>query len=142
TAVDHALLLDDSLAEAHVALAGVQFRETMGRGAESDHQEGMDSLRRAITLNPNLSIAHQRYAWALSAFGHLDESVREMKRAQELDPLSATNNTALGISFVFARQYREGLDYCHRAAELAPTFASAQSNLGFVYVLNGMYEQA
>jgi TolB-like protein/serine/threonine protein kinase/Flp pilus assembly protein TadD len=142
TAVERALLLDDSLAEAHVALAGVQFREKMGRRTESDQQEGIDSLRRAITLNPNLAIAHQRYAWALSSFGHLDESVREMKRAQELDPLSATNNTALGISFVFARRYREALDYCYRAAELAPTLASVQSNLGFAYTLNGMYEQA
>ena len=96
SAAEHALLLDDSIAEAHVALAMVQFREKMGRGAEFDDQEAMDSLRRAITLNPNLAIAHQRYAWALSSFGHLDESVREMTRAQELDPLSADGLRARG----------------------------------------------
>jgi TolB-like protein/Flp pilus assembly protein TadD/tRNA A-37 threonylcarbamoyl transferase component Bud32 len=142
TAAEHALQLDDSIAEAHVAAAMVQFRENVGRHAESDHQEAMDSLRRAISLNPNLAIAHQRYAWALSSFGHLDESVREIKRAQELDPLSATNNTALGLILIFARQYPEALAYCSKAAELAPNEAPIQENVGAAYALNGMYEQA
>jgi eukaryotic-like serine/threonine-protein kinase len=141
-AAEHALQLDDSIAEAHVAAAMVQFRENVGRHAESDHQEAMDSLRRAISLNPNLAIAHQRYAWSLSSFGHLNESVREIKRAQELDPLSATNNTALGLILIFARQYREALAYCSKAAELAPNEAPIQENLGAAYALNGMYEQA
>jgi TolB-like protein/DNA-binding winged helix-turn-helix (wHTH) protein/Flp pilus assembly protein TadD len=141
-AAERALLLDDTIAEAHVALAMVQFYQKGDQHAESDHQAGIDSLRRAIALNPNLAIAHQRYAWCLCAFGHLDEAVREMKRAQELDPLSPTNNTALGIVLAFARQYREALAFCYKAAELAPNEALMQENLAFVYTLNGMYEQA
>jgi Flp pilus assembly protein TadD len=72
----------------------------------------------------------------------LDEAVQEMRRAQELDPLSPTNNTALGVTLIFARQYREALAYCSRAAELASNEAPIQENLGFAYALNGMYEQA
>ena len=139
-AAERALLLDDSIAEAHVAEAMVQFR---GQGiSESANQSAMNSLRRALALNPNLAIAHQRYAWALAAFGHLDESVREMRRAQELDPLSHVNNTALGIILIYARQYREALAYCYKAAELAPNLAPTQSTLAFAYALNGMYQQA
>jgi Flp pilus assembly protein TadD len=78
---------------------------------EADHQAAMNSLRRALELNPNLPIAHQRYAWCLCASGQLNEAVREMRRAQELDPLSPTTNTALGIILVFARQYRDALTY-------------------------------
>jgi TolB-like protein/Flp pilus assembly protein TadD len=141
-AAKRALLLDDSIAEAHVAAAGVQLYDRRGRLDESDYQAGMDSLRRAIALNPNLAIAHQRYAWCLCAFGHLNEAVREMKRAQELDPLSPTNNTALGIVLAFARHYREALDFCYKAAELAPNEAPMQENLALGYTLNGMYEQA
>jgi TolB-like protein/DNA-binding winged helix-turn-helix (wHTH) protein/Flp pilus assembly protein TadD len=141
-AAKRALLLDDSIAEAHVAAAGVQLYDRRGRHDESDYQAGMDSLRRAIALNPNLAIAHQRYAWCLCAFGHLNEAVREMKRAQELDPLSPTNNTALGIVLAFARHYREALDFCYKAAELAPNEAPMQENLALGYTLNGMYEQA
>jgi eukaryotic-like serine/threonine-protein kinase len=141
-AAERALLLDDSIAEAHVATAMVQLYMKDGQPAESDHQAGMDSLRRAIALNPNLAIAHQRYAWVLAAFGPLDDSLREMRRAQELDPLSHVNNTSLGSSLLFARRYYEGLEYCYKAAELAPNQAPVQNWLAFAYFLNGMYQQA
>jgi eukaryotic-like serine/threonine-protein kinase len=142
-AAERALLLDDSIAEAHVAAAMIRFYEAHDQGvAESARKAGIDSLRRALALNPNLTIAHQRYSWALSASGHLDEAVREMRRAQELDPLSHTNNTALGVTLLFARQYREALAYCYKAAELAPNEAPTQLNLGEAYALNGMSQQA
>jgi TolB-like protein/Flp pilus assembly protein TadD len=142
-AADRALLLDDSIAEAHVAAAMVQFcRARDSEIAGSAEETGINSLRRALSLNPNLPTAHQRYAWALCARGHLDEAVREMRRAQELDPLSHTNNTALGVILTFARQYREALVYCHKAAELATNDAAAQENVAYAYALNGMYQQA
>lgn len=141
-AVKRALLVDDSIAEAYVAAAAVQLYDQTGRYDEADYRAAMDSLRRALALNPNLAIAHQRYAWLLSCLGHLDEAVREMKRAQELDPLSPTNNTALGIVLAFAGHYRESLTFCYKAAELAPNEAPMQENLAFAYTLNGMYEQA
>jgi tetratricopeptide (TPR) repeat protein len=134
-AAERALLLDDSLAEAHVAKAMVRSMRKQGRLA-------MESLRRALELNPNLAIAHLRYAWCLSAFGRLNDSVREMKRARELDPLSPINNTALGMILVYARQFPASLDYCYKAAELAPNEAPIQENLAVAYALSGMYQQA
>ena len=134
-AAERALLLDDSVAEGHVARAMVQSLQKNGHLT-------MESLRRALELNPNLAIAHLRYAWCLSAFGQLNDSVREMKRAQELDPLSPTNNAALGIILVYARQFPASLDYCYKAAELAPNEAPMQENLAIAYALNGMYQQA
>jgi tetratricopeptide (TPR) repeat protein len=65
-----------------------------------------------------------------------------MKLTQELDPLSPTNNTALGMSFAFARRFREALEYCHKAAELDPNSAPIQENLAFTYLLNGMHQEA
>ena len=102
----------------------------------------MESLRRALELNPNLAIAHQRYAWCLCASGRLNDAVREMKRAQELDPLSATNSTALGILLTFARQFNGALAYCSRAAELEPNNYLVRCNLAITYGLNGMFQQA
>jgi Flp pilus assembly protein TadD len=135
TAIERALLLDDSIAEAHVAAAMVQLHDGENDGA-------MASLRRALALNPNLAVAHLRYAWELCSSGHLDDAVREMRRSQELDPLSPTNNTALGIILAFARQYQAALEYCHRAAELTPSDVPILENLGFAYAVNGMYEKA
>jgi tetratricopeptide (TPR) repeat protein len=134
-AVDRALLLDDSIAETHVAAAMIEFYQ-------QDSQVAIASLRRALALNPNLAVAHLRYGWELSSSGHLDEAVREIKRAQELDPLSPTNNTALGLILGLARQFRGCLDYCYKAAELAPNEATFQENLAYAYLLNGRYQEA
>jgi TolB-like protein/Tfp pilus assembly protein PilF len=135
TAAERALLLDDSIAQSHLATAHFQLYQ-------KDYHAGMESLRRALALNPNLAIAHLRYAWCLSSFGQLNEAVREMKRAQELDPLSATNNTALGILLTFARQFNSALAYCSRAVELEPNNYLVRCNLASTYGLNGMFQQA
>jgi len=132
-AAEHALLLDDTIAEAHVAMAMVQVSSDQDDAA-------MHSLRRALELNTNLPVAHQRYAWILTARGKLEEAIAHMKRAQELDPLSAANNSALGILFVFARQPQEALRYCERAAELEPDNGSLHGNLAAAYELNGMLQ--
>ena len=132
SAVDHALLLDDSIAEAHVAAAMIEFYQ-------EDNEVAIASLRRALALNPNLAVAHLRYGWALSS---LDEAVREIRRAQELDPLSPTNNSALGLILGLARKFSGCLDYCYRAAELAPNEVTTQENLAYAYLLNGRYQEA
>jgi len=131
-AVDRALLLDDSVAEAHVAAAMIEFYQ-------EDNEVAIASLRRALALNPNLAVAHLRYGWELSS---LDEAVREIRRAQELDPLSPTNNSALGLILGLARQFRGCLDYCYKAAELAPNEVTFQENLAYAYLLNGRYQEA
>jgi tetratricopeptide (TPR) repeat protein len=107
-----------------------------------DGAAGMQSLRRALALNPSLAVAHQRYAWLLCDAGRLPEAVPEMKRAQELDPMSATNNTALGVLLAFNRRFEETLRYCYRAVELEPGNPALQENLGFAYACNRMYDQA
>ncbi len=135
TAADRAVLLDDSVAEGHVARAMVQ-------SLQQEPRLTMESLRLALELNPNLAIAHLRYAWCLCNFGQLNDAVREMKRAQELDPLSATNSTALGILLTFARQFNGALAYCSRAAELEPNNYLVRCNLAITYGLNGMFQQA
>jgi tetratricopeptide (TPR) repeat protein len=132
-AAEHALLLDDTIAEAHVAMAMVEL-------SSGEDDAAVHSLRRALELNTNLPVAHQRYAWILTADGKLEEAIAHMKRAQELDPLSAANSSALGILFVFARQPQEALRYCERAAELEPDNGSLHGNLAAAYELNGMLQ--
>jgi TolB-like protein/DNA-binding winged helix-turn-helix (wHTH) protein/tetratricopeptide (TPR) repeat protein len=134
-AADRALLLDDSVAEGHVARAMVQ-------SLQQELHLSMESLRRALELNPNLATAHLRYAWCLTSYGQLNDAVREMKRAQELDPLSATNSTALGILLTFTGEFNDALAYCARAAELEPTNYLVRCNLASTYGLNGMFQQA
>jgi len=135
-AARRALELDDTLAEAHTAM-GTILSDFDGNleGSEREH-------KRAIELNPNYAIAHLRYGWFLSFRGLGNEVVQEMRRAQELDPLSPTTNGALCGSLLMTRQYEESVKYCQRALELEPDVFINLVNLGEGYRLQGKYDQA
>jgi TolB-like protein/Flp pilus assembly protein TadD len=135
-AATHALELDETVAEAHTAMATIlsDFEGDI-RGAEREH-------KRAIELNPNYAIGHLRYAWFLSFNGPMEDVVREMRRAQELDPLSPTTNGALGGALLMTRQYDESIKYCLKGLELEPEGFINLTNLGEAYRLKGMYDQS
>src|SRR5262249_29170726 len=77
-----ALELDNTLAEAHAALAYAAFFDWDWVSAERE-------FKRAIELNPNSALSHRRYAEFLQTRGRFSESMAEGQRAQQLDPLSA-----------------------------------------------------
>jgi DNA-binding winged helix-turn-helix (wHTH) protein/TolB-like protein/Tfp pilus assembly protein PilF len=135
-AANKAIELDETVGEAHTALATILSDYTNDRKAvEREH-------KRAIELNPNYAMAHLRYGWFLFYNGQLDESVREMRRAQELDPLSPTTNGALAGALFFIRQYDESMKYSKQALELDPNSFINRLNLGDTYEAKGMYDQA
>jgi DNA-binding winged helix-turn-helix (wHTH) protein/TolB-like protein len=135
-AATRALELDDNLAEAHTAMA------TILSDFDGDIDASGREHRRAIEVNPNYAIAHLRYGWFLSIRGPLDKVIQEMKRAQELDPLSPTTNGALAGALIFVRQYDESIKYSQRALELDPDSYIPRMNLAWCYGAKGMYDQA
>ena len=85
-----ALEIDDKLAEAYPSLAWVRcFYDWDFPGAEGD-------FKRAIELNPNYATAHHWYGWYLALMGRFEEAIAQVKKAQELDPLSLVINTKPG----------------------------------------------
>ena len=94
-----ALELDDSLGEAHNALAAVKENyEWDWPGAEQEY-------KRAIELNPGYGTAHQWYGELLSGeLGRHEEALAEIKRAQQLDPLSLVINAVHGKILMQAGQ--------------------------------------
>lgn len=131
-----AIELDATTAEAYTALA-------MVKGAyERDWMGAVEAHQRALALNPSYATGHVRYAWFLVNNGKLEEGVSEMRRAQELDPLSPITNTALCNVLYCARQYDESIRYCRRAIEVAPENGIAHFSLGEAYALKGMYQEA
>src|SRR5258707_2389213 len=77
-----ALELDSTLGEAHNSLA---FCLDV---FEWDFDSAGKEFRRAIELNPGYATAHHWYAWHLSVSGRHDEAIVEMRKAEDLDPLS------------------------------------------------------
>lgn len=135
-AAARALELDYTLAEAHTASALVKFNY---EGATAPVEQ---SLKWAIALKPDYPTAHQRYGWHLMWKGQLPKAIAEMKRAQELDPLSVAINSALAALLIYARSYDEAIKYSQRAAELNPVYPDTRLNLADAYELKGLYGEA
>lgn len=131
-----ALELDPFVAEAHAALGTVKVKYDKNIWAAEA------SFKRAIAVNPSCAMAYSRYTWFLAAMGRLDESLENMRHAQELDPLSPDANAGLANILYFAKEYDEAVRYCERALELEPNFLDALLWLGLSYQQKGMHEEA
>src|SRR4029453_16423304 len=80
-AAQKAIELDDSLADAHNALANLKTYAWEWDNAEKEY-------KRAIELSPNLALAHRWYASFLRLMGRHEQAIEGIKRARELDQLS------------------------------------------------------
>jgi tetratricopeptide (TPR) repeat protein len=74
--------------------------------------------------------------------GRPDEALAERRKAQELDPLSLSANSELGLAFYFARDYDKAIQQFRATLELDPNFPLAIAQLPATYELKGMHDQA
>jgi serine/threonine protein kinase/tetratricopeptide (TPR) repeat protein len=136
TAALKALALDNSLAEAHTALANVKEDfDWDWKGAEEEY-------RRAIELNPGYENAHAWYSNLLLELGRLPEAIAEAKLAQQLDPLSAFTNDNLAAILYYAGDYDQSIEQCQKTLEIDPASHRPHRHLGQVYVQRRMYAEA
>jgi Tfp pilus assembly protein PilF len=126
-AAKKAIELDDSLAEAHRALA---FDEVWGNW---DFVTGEHEFERAIQLNPVDPIAHLWFANALSAELSYPSALREIDRAQELDPTSSAIVADKGVMLYHAGHIRQAIDLLKHVEETEPQFLSPHRYLAGVY---------
>jgi tetratricopeptide (TPR) repeat protein len=131
-----ALELDKSLAEAQTSLATVQFNYDWNWPAAAS------GFQRSIELNPSYATAYQRYSLYLMAMGRTGESLAQMNRARELDPLSISMNFSLGWRLYMARQYDQAISQLRNTLEMDPDFALPRMVLGQAYEQKGMLTQA
>ncbi|MGH7526488.1 MAG: protein kinase domain-containing protein [Gemmatimonadales bacterium] len=131
-----ALEMDDTLAEAHTSLA---YARWLGDLDWSGAERG---FKRALELKSSYVMAHEWYAEYLAALGRHDEALAEIKRAQQLDPLSVPVNRAVGWILYFARRYDQSIEELQRTLGMDPNFLGARLVLWWVYVAQGAYEEA
>jgi DNA-binding winged helix-turn-helix (wHTH) protein/TolB-like protein/Flp pilus assembly protein TadD len=135
-AAEKALKLDDSLAEAHSALAVVKF------SFDWDFPGAQREFQRALTINPGYSDAHQTNGYYLIAMGRFEEALREMKRALELDPLSLEKTAAIGEVLYHQRRYDQAIEQYRRALEIDTNSGFTHWALGRAFVAQGKYPEA
>ena len=131
-----ALLIDDTLAEAHTSLAYCLMN------FDNDWSGSEKEYRRAIDLNPNYPTARQWYGEYLTAVGRLDEALSEALKAQQLDPLSLPINARLGMTLFFRREYNRAITQLQKTLEIEPGYRLPHIFLYRSYVQLHMYDQA
>lgn len=136
TAATKALAIDETVAEAHTALALVKsYIDADFMGAEREY-------KRTFELNPKYATGHQRYGWLLLNWGKLSTAVQEMQLATELEPLSRANNVAWANFLYFLGEPDKAIEQCTRLLEIAPDFETANYFRGLAYEQTHQYEQA
>ncbi len=135
-AATKALELDETLAEAHTALAVVRHHYDFDwSGAEREYQ-------RAIELDPHYASAHHRYGNFLVNLGQFDRALAELKRAQDLDPLSLVINKTAGDPYYFGRHYDRAIEQFRQTLEMDKNFYLAHMFLGMAYEQQGRFLEA
>ena len=134
-AAEKALTLDDSLAEAHLASAEINFYVDWNCPAAEKE------FRRAVELDNNDAQAHQWYAEFLSLMGHHQEAIAQIQAAEHLDPSSMIIHHQAGQIFQGARMYSDALQEYRHALMIQPGFGPTYSSIALAYRRLGRYAE-
>jgi TolB-like protein/Flp pilus assembly protein TadD len=131
-----AVELDDSLGEAHCALAVA----SVYHGWDWAFVE--KEFKRAIELNPSYANAHGLYGTLLLALGRMDEALAEDLWANEVDPFSPLFSGDYAFHLTLAGRHDEALDHIRRVMQANPGVHLHKYILGVVHERMGRYTEA
>ncbi|HYY55910.1 MAG TPA: tetratricopeptide repeat protein, partial [Pyrinomonadaceae bacterium] len=130
-----ALELDDSLGEAYAALALIAE-------SEWDWAEAERLYKRAFELNPNYPLAHEWYSSLLVGTGRSEEGIKEIRRAEELDPLSTRAVTLTAWTTYQAHLFTEAFGRAQQVVDLDKNYFQGYVQIGNCLEQMGRAEEA
>jgi serine/threonine protein kinase/tetratricopeptide (TPR) repeat protein len=140
-----ALAIDPELADAHMYLGSA----LLGLGKTD---EAITEIREALRLEPDSGQARQGLARALwVGKGDFAAAIPEFERAIELNPEAGYSYLQLSLLLAWEGQYARAEEFCRRAIDLQEQYISgnaglqivgAHSRLGYVFYLQGRYDEA
>ena len=132
-----ALELDDSLADAHVAMAYLNWDYDFDwSAADKEFKRGIELAPRSGVVFYNTDVL-TNYCQDLTTAGHLDAGIEECRRGLEREPLSFLANEVLGRSLYYARRYDEAAKQLRAAVEMEPNYWLSHMVLGMTYEQQG-----
>jgi serine/threonine protein kinase/Tfp pilus assembly protein PilF len=134
-AARRAIELDDSLGEAYATL-GLSIETS-----ECNWEETERIYQKALELNPNYPLAHEWYSSLLIGSGRFEEGMAEIKRAEELDPLSLRERTLTAWSYYQVRQYQESTAKARQIIDLDRNNFQGHLQLGNALLEMGQAEK-
>jgi len=135
-AVHRALVLDQTLPEAHTSLGWIRMvYDWDWHGADA-------SCQTAIRLAPSNVMALSAAAVLAFTLGRLDEAVELNRSAIALDPLRQAGHANLGLVLLHAGRLDEAFERYQHLLELNPAYPGAHMRLGQILLLQGHPQQA
>jgi TolB-like protein/DNA-binding winged helix-turn-helix (wHTH) protein/Tfp pilus assembly protein PilF len=131
-----AIALDDSIAEAHAALALSRFRP------DGDLLAAEREFKRAIEINPGSAIAHHWYSHYLLATGRAQEAITEGDRATDLSPIDPEMGVHMQFVFLTLHRYDDVIEQGRKTLELDPNFGETHWLNGQAYELKHINQEA
>ncbi len=107
-----------------------------------DYDGAKRDFQRAMELNPSIGEAHRWYSWYLFLIGQREQALAEMKRAQEVEPLTPLFCADRGWQNWWAGQNDKALEEARKSLDLDPTFNEGLHVLGAVLAEKGMFAEA
>jgi serine/threonine protein kinase/Tfp pilus assembly protein PilF len=130
-----ALETDDSVAEAHYALAIIRtWSDWDWEGAET-------AFRRAIELKPNWADVRAYYAHYLMITRRTEEAIAQMEQAVEIDPYNTLVQALNGVLLENTDRCEEALAFYRSTLEATPNHPLALGGLVRAYYCLGMYDE-
>ena len=134
-AANKALQLDNTLSAAYGALAWVHASSLQFKDVESEFQK-------AIELDASNATAHHHFGLFLAAMGRKNDSLREMAKAQELDPFSPIISANIAWCQFLARDFDEAIRQAKNTLSMGKDFAVAHEYLGQAYAAKKQFTES
>jgi len=135
-AANKALEIDPELAEVHASLGWIAMWYDRDWTAAESH------FLKAIRMKPDYPLAHLWYGNLLAATGRADESIREMRKGKELEPLEPAPPTHVGWALAFARRLDESIEELRNVVALDPEFSLPYMVLAMNFMGQKMWGEA
>jgi len=127
-----ALQLDDTMADAHHAMAAIL------QSADWNWLESEKEYQRAIRLGPSNADVHGDYSDLLFWLGRTQEAMQEAELAQVLDP----KNERMANAYYMTRQFDRAIELYHSRAQMMPGDFYPHYALSNIYSLTGRQPEA
>ena len=135
-AADRAVVLGPAEGRAYYARGGLRASNRY------EWVAGLADLENAIKLNGSDGAVYRVHGRILAALGRVPEAISSLKRATELEPLSAVGWVILGRLYNGSGQFDQARSAFRKVLEVAPDYDTIQCRLGDVLLLEGRPAEA
>ena len=141
-----ALAIDPNYARAHALLSNTYLCGYIHR-LDDDYltdaalERAHEIARKAVQLDPNLTVARERLGLVLSFMGRHAEAIAEFEKATALNPNSS--NWLYGLALVYGGEAEKAIKVLRAITHLDPFYSAAAAGFfGFAYYTLKRYAEA